>query len=179
MTTSLRPISYVLLAVVGVNGASTPEMVEMTRRGAPFFWTSAESQVYAESKRLVELGYLRATKAPGKTRSRTFYVLTPQGRRVLRRWLRQPAPFPTIQHEASFRLISSGLISDSEILASLRPLRLEVERLEAVIAEYEATGEVSPSMQRYARLDISLARKLLQAHREWVDEVEAELGNEA
>jgi DNA-binding PadR family transcriptional regulator len=165
------------MTLVGVDGAAAPDMVEMARRGGPFFWTSGDSQIYAETKRLAEFGYLHAQKEPGKTRSRTFYTLTPKGRRALQHWLRQPARFPAIQHEASFRLIANGLISDAEMVESLRGLRAEVERLEALLAEHATMLNEYPGPTRYGLLEISLARKLLQAHREWVDEVEQELGS--
>jgi hypothetical protein len=34
-----------MLAVIGDGGASTPELVEMVTRGAPFFWHRASTQV--------------------------------------------------------------------------------------------------------------------------------------
>src|SRR5438105_3233048 len=122
------PLSYVILAAIGELGASTPELVEMASRGT-MFWTSSPSQIYAEPKRLVALGWITGEKQPGKTRSRTVYRLTDSGRAALREWLRAPAGFPKLQHAASFRLFAGDLIDDAEILASLQQLREDIEQM--------------------------------------------------
>src|SRR5437660_9384868 len=116
------PLSYVILAAIGERGASTPELVDMASRGT-MFWTSSPSQIYAEPKRLLALGWITSEKQPGKTRSRTVYRLTPSGREALREWLRTPAGFPKLQHEACFRLFAGDMIEDGEILESLQRLR--------------------------------------------------------
>src|SRR5919197_521398 len=123
------PLSYVILAAIGELGASAPELVEMLSRGH-MYWTSSPSQIYAEPKRLLSLGWITAEKQPGKTRSRTVYRLTGEGREALREWLRAPAGFPRLQHEASVRLFAGDMIEDDEILASLRKLRADIEKME-------------------------------------------------
>jgi hypothetical protein len=40
----------------------------------------------------------------------------------------------------------------------------------------EAARPAFPHRERYLRLEHSLARRLLQAHLDWIDEVERELG---
>ena len=110
------PLSYVILAAIGERGASTPELVDMASRGT-MFWSSAPSQIYAEPRRLLALGWITGNKQAGKTRNRTVYRLTAKGRAALRDWLRAPAGFPKLQHEASFRLFAGDLIDDKEILA--------------------------------------------------------------
>ena len=70
----LTPFSYVVLTLVGRNGAGPHDLVRMARQGR-VHWSAAESQYYAEPKRLEKLGYLRAEKRPGRTRERTQYTL--------------------------------------------------------------------------------------------------------
>ena len=167
------------MALVGRGGATTPELVEMGSRGAPFFWTSAESQLYAEARRLAELGYLRPSKQPGRTRSRTRYEVTPRGIAALRRRLAEPAGFPRIQHEASFRLFAGDLIDDdAAILRSLDGLRADIERLELLLCQMEERAGMYPHRERYLRLQLSLARRMLDAHTGWLDEVSLELGGD-
>jgi DNA-binding PadR family transcriptional regulator len=174
-STGLTPLSCVVLAVVGRGGATTPEIVDMAARGAPFFWTSAESQVYAEPKRLLELGYLRASKTQGITRSRTRYELTEAGHEALRDSLAQPAGFPRIQHEASVRLLAGDLIGDDVIVSSLEGLGTEIASLEEKLAALEERALLFPHRAKYLALQLRLARRLLDAHREWVREVSEEL----
>src|SRR5919197_2553604 len=108
------PLSYVILAAIGELGASTPELVEMFSRGH-MFWTSSPRQIYAEPKRLRDLGWITSEKQPAKTRSRTVHHLTRKGREALREWMRAPAGFPRLQHEASIRLFAGDMIEDAEI----------------------------------------------------------------
>ena len=64
-TASLTPFSYVILVLVGEGGAGPHDLVRMMRQGAWAYWTSSQSQYYAEPKRLERLGYLTASKRPG------------------------------------------------------------------------------------------------------------------
>ena len=168
------PLSYVILAAIGERGASTPELVDMASRGS-MFWTSSPSQIYAEPKRLLALGWITSEKQPGKTRNRTMYRLTAGGRRALRNWLRQPSGFPKLQHEASIRLLAGDMIDDSEILASLQKLRRDIEEMSAIVATNIARAPSLPHRTRYLLLQQDLGSRLLRAHTEWLDAVEREL----
>ncbi len=167
----LRPWSYVVLALVGEGGAGAHDLVDMLRRGGRLLYAAAPSQLYAECKRLAQLGLLSARTEPGQTRPRTVYALTAAGRAALVDWLGRPAPFPRIQSEANVRLLAGDLIDDATILRSLEGLRDEARELGAVVAENERRAEELPHRARYLRLSHSLTRRLLQAHLEWLDEV--------
>jgi len=176
MSSALTGLSCAVLSLVGRSGATTPDLVEMGSRGAPFFWTSGESQIYSEVRRLAELGYLTRSKEPGRTRSRTRYELTPAGTAALRARLAEPAGFPRIQHEASFRLFAGDLIEDdAAILRSLEGLQEDVDRYEGLLREMESRAQLYPHRERYLKLQLSLARRLLEAHRDWLAEVAREL----
>ena len=172
----LSTLSYAVLAAVGEHGASTPDLVDIARRGAPLLWTSAESQMYSEPKRLSELGYLHSRKEPGKTRSRTVYTLTAKGRRSLTRWLATPAAFPRMQNEAAIRLLAADMVLEATTAAALLPLRHDLDRLDALVAESVERAHSLPHRERYLLLQLSLVRRMLQAHRDWLDEVERVLG---
>jgi DNA-binding PadR family transcriptional regulator len=169
------PLSYVVLAAIGEHGASTPELVDMFGRGH-MFWTSSPSQVYAEPGRLLALGWITSEKQAAKTRSRTLYRLTPAGRRALRKWLRQPAGFPRLQHEAAAHLFAGDMVEDRQIVASLQALRADIEEMSAVVELNIARAPLVPHRERYALLLQDLGRRLLQAHADWLDHVERELG---
>src|SRR5581483_1205344 len=103
--------------------------LDMFGRGG-VFWASSPSQVYAEPKRLLRLGWVAAEKQPAKTRHRTLYRLTQEGKAALQEWLRSPAGFPKLQHEPAIRLFAGDLIEDEEILASLEQLREDIASME-------------------------------------------------
>jgi DNA-binding PadR family transcriptional regulator len=78
MPHSLSSLAFAVMAVVGRDGASGPELVQMAAGGAPFFWTGAGSHVLRTARRLADDGYLRTRTEPATTRPRTIYELTPQ-----------------------------------------------------------------------------------------------------
>jgi DNA-binding PadR family transcriptional regulator len=104
------------------------------------------------------------------------YTLTEKGREALQEWLRRPAPFPRIEHEANLRLVAGDLLPDHEILDSLIAMRAELDNHQELIdRSLEGIEERLPHRARYLRLDYSLAQRLLDAHRAWLDDVEREL----
>ena len=65
-----------------------------------------------------------------------------------------------------------------EILASLQKLRDDIEEMSEVIATNIARAPSLPHRTRYALLLQDLGRRLLQAHTDWLDDVERELARE-
>jgi DNA-binding PadR family transcriptional regulator len=171
----LTPFSYVVLTLVGRNGAGPHDLVRMARQGR-VYWTAADSQWYAEPKRLATLGYLTAEKHPGRTRERTHYLLTDAGREALVAWAAEPARFPRIQHEAVTRLLLGDMVPDSVLVAGLQSMRGEIAEITAQLDAADAAAAEVPHRARYLRLNHALARRLVDAHSAWIDQVERELG---
>ena len=144
------------------------------RRGR-IYWAAAESQWYAEPKRLAGLGYLSAQRLPGKTTERTHYRLTAKGRQALRGWLAEPTAFPRIQSEASVRLLAADLIDDATTVGSLAALRPELDALEEDLDRDEDRARDFPERTRYLLLNHGLGRRLIATFREWIDDVERDL----
>jgi DNA-binding PadR family transcriptional regulator len=172
----LNPLSYVVLTLIGRNGAGAHDLVQMARRGQRLYWAGAASKMYAEPKRLEQLGYLDSRKEPGKTRERTYYTLTEKGLTALDEWLARPSPFPRIQSEAAVRVHASDLASDSRrVAASIAAMRAEIEEQARLLDEGERREPQFPHRRVQLKLLHSLGRRLLAAHLEWIDEVEHEL----
>jgi DNA-binding PadR family transcriptional regulator len=146
----------------------------MARRGRIYAYGAA-SQYYAEPKRLERLGYLSARKEPGKTRERTHYTLTEKGLAALREWGPQPTPFPRMDHQGVTRVLAADLIGEESVRESISGLRAEIADVSGRLDEAEAVAETLPHRQKYLLLNLRLARRLLEAHLEWVEEVEREL----
>ncbi len=172
----LNPLSYVVLTLIGRNGASAHDLVQMARRGQRLYWAGAASKMYAEPKRLEQRGYLDSRKEPGKTRQRTYYTLTEKGLTALDEWLARPSPFPRIQSEAAVRVQASDLASDSRrVAASIAAMRAEIEEQSRLLDESARREYRFPHRRVQLQLLHSLGRRLLAAHLEWIDEVEREL----
>ena len=171
----LTPFSYCVLALVGRDGAGPHDLARMMRAQGGLYWAAAESQWYAEPKRLERLGLLRSSRQPGRTTPRTHYELTDEGVQKLREWLRQPSSLPRIQHEALVRVLAADLGRDDEVLASLEVLGDDIAEKRELIAEARERAGSLPHRERYLRLVHRLGDLLLDAHEQWLDEVEQEL----
>ena len=174
MGTVLTPFSYVILALVGEGGAGPHDLVASMRRGR-LYWSASPSHFYAEPKRLERLGYLSSSKQPGKTKQRTHYMLTEAGRAALREWIARPTPFPRIQSEAMVKLTAGDFADDATLLESLRGLRAELDEIAVRLEESERVAATLPHRERYLKYSQALAHRIVQAHREWLDEVERDL----
>lgn len=177
MSNNLRPVSYMVLALVGREGAAAHDLVRMARGGQRLYYAGAASKIYEQPKRLERLGYLRSEKRPGKTSERTYYTLTEQGLAALREWLARPSSFPRIQSEVVPRVLASDLAEDERVVAhSLQALREEIAQLAEGIDADQQRAAAYPHRERQLKLVRSLGRRILQAHLDWIDEVEHELG---
>lgn len=170
----LTPFSYVVMTLIGRGGAGAHDLVRMARQGR-IYGDFADSQWYAEPKRLQRLGYLKAQKEPGKTRERTHYSLTDQGIEALREWMHEPARFSRIQMEPAWRLLAADLVGEPAVLQSLDGLRDQIAGLLALIELGEAVAPTVPSRETYLLLNHRLARRIVEAHAQWLDEVEQTL----
>lgn len=176
MSSDLNNVSYVTLVLIGEGGASPHDLVDMNRRGGEIYYSVAPSRLYAEPKRLQELGYVASEKRPGKTRERTFYTLTDKGREALRRWLLEPPSMPRIQNEAVAKLLAGDILGDDEQLAAtLLTLREQIEVQQAKLERARPRIDQLPHRRPYLLLVHELGNRLLQVQREWLDDVEREL----
>jgi DNA-binding PadR family transcriptional regulator len=146
----------------------------MARQGR-IYAAAAESQYYAEPKRLERLGYLSSRKEPGKTHERTHYTLTDKGLGALREWARRPVHFPRVLHEGVVRLLTADLVGESAVRASISELRVELDELDGLLDHAESVASTLPHREKYLRINHRLARRLIAAHRDWIAEVEREL----
>lgn len=110
------------------------------RRNLHFFWPRAESNLYAEPKRLVEGGWARAKSQPVGRRRRTMYSITAKGRRALQRWLREPAASSRLEAEPLVKFMFSEMITKDLVVQNLERFRNEAAtrqaQLSAIFEEY-------------------------------------------
>src|SRR5205809_3446129 len=109
----------------------------------------AESQYYAETKRLEKLGYLSSRTEPGQTRPRTLYELTEKGLDAVRAWVPQPTPFPKIHNEGIARVLAAELVGEEPVVESLGALRAEIADISARLDAGEAVAETLPHRKKY------------------------------
>lgn len=171
----LHPFSYVILTLVGRNGAGPHDLRRNAEQGR-MYWEAAPSQWYAEPKRLAKLGYLDAEKQPGRTRERTHYTLTDAGRRALEEWARTPAALPKIQNEGIVRVLASDLVPVDATLEGLAPLREQIEeQLAWVERARERRPQTAPHRAHLLAVNEIFGEGILRLQLEWLNEAEKTL----
>ncbi len=170
----LSLFSYEVLALVGHEGAGAHDLLRMAQRGRLLAW-AGESQYYVEPKRLAKLGYLDASRVPGKTRERTVYTLTGKGLATLREWGATPAHVTAFKSEALLRMLATDLVGEGPTRASIAALREDIADLEARLDASRESAEALPHRSKYLLLANDFLRGLLALHLDWVERVEAEL----
>jgi len=175
---NLNNVSYVTLALIGDGGASPQDLVEMNRSGGQIYYSVAASRLYAEPKRLEQLGYVRSERRPGKTRERSFYTLTKAGRQALRDWLVEPPALPRIQNEAVVKLMAGDILDNDDTLrATLLAVRGELDDQAERLVQARKRLDDLPHRRRYLLLIHELGTRLVQLQREWLEDVDRELGH--
>jgi DNA-binding PadR family transcriptional regulator len=170
----LTPTSYAVLVLLGRGGAGPHDLVRMMRQGR-IYESAAESQYYAEPKRLERLGYLRSERVPGRTHERTHYVLTETGIEALRQWMTRRPEHPTVGADPILRLLAADLVGEAVVKESLLTMRDDLDDLRARLDVADDVAATLPDREKYLRLNHRLARRVVDAYEDWLEEIEREL----
>ena len=143
---SLTTTSYAVLSVLALRDHSTYELTRQMKLSLHYIWPRAESNVYAEPKRLVAAGLAESREAWNGGRRRTIYSITEAGRTALADWLASPSSRQRFESEAVLKVFFAENGSREDLLASIRGIREEalaaIEHFLGFADRYEAgTGE--------------------------------------
>jgi len=127
---TLTTTSYAILGHLAMRPWTMYDLARQMRRNVHYFFPRAESQVYAEPRRLVGLGLATSrTEAAGR-RKRTVYEITDAGREALSRWLSEPvSKGPLLEFEGLLRVFLSPLGTTSDLTATLDAVRHDIDGL--------------------------------------------------
>lgn len=187
---TLTATSYAILGHLALRSWTMYEIAREMQRNVTFFFHRAESQVYAEPKRLVGLGLAAARVEYNGRRNRTVYEITEAGRAELARWLAlPPARGPSLEFEALLRVMLAPMGRDADLAATLADTRARIAPLlvtaERIRGEYLA-GEapfqhhmIYRSMMHdfltsFAELVDDWAERSLARMQEWPDQAGAD-----
>jgi len=137
---SRRPLtttSYAILAFLDLRPWATYDLANQLRRSLHFFWPRAESNLYAEPKRLVEAGLAEAREEWNGDRKRTVYSITDDGRGTFTEWLTTPVAPQRLESEAFLRILFGNRGSKQDLLNAIG--RLE-EDATAIVSNYTTYG---------------------------------------
>ena len=170
----LTPVSFAVLVLVGQGGAGPHDLVQMMRQGR-IYESAAESQYYAEPKRLERLGYLKASRVPGRTHERTHYELTDKGLDALREWIAGRPEHPRLASDPILRLLAADLVGEAPARESLLRMREDIADLRSRLHDADEAAHTLPHREKYLLLNHRLAGRVLDAYDQWIDEIEREL----
>jgi DNA-binding PadR family transcriptional regulator len=123
----LTTTSYGILGLLALRPFSTYELTRQMKRSYHRIWPRAESNVYAEPKRLVEAGLARADEEWTGKRRRTIYSITDAGRRALLDWHAAPSAPSRFESEALLKVFLGDSGTKADVLRSLGEMRAEAE----------------------------------------------------
>jgi DNA-binding PadR family transcriptional regulator len=127
-TRALTTTSYAILGLLAIQPWSTYELAQLMRRSLHFVWPRAESNLYAEPKRLVDAGLATAEVVWNGDRKRTVYSITAAGEAALRDWLgEEPAP-QRVESEAALRLLYGNSGTKENLLAAIERVAKDADQ---------------------------------------------------
>jgi DNA-binding PadR family transcriptional regulator len=119
---TLTTTSFAVLAVLSLRDHSTYDLIRQMRLTMHYMWPRAESNVYAEPRRLVAAGLATAREEWKGQRRRTIYSITDAGRAALAEWIASPSGRPRYECEALVKILFAENGSREDLLASIRGL---------------------------------------------------------
>ena len=117
------PTSYAILGLLALKPWTTYELAQQMERAVGQFWPRAESKLYEEPKKLVALGFARASSEMVGKRRRTVYTITGKGRKALARWVPTEGAGPAIEFEQLIKVFFAEHGTKDDLLATIAGVR--------------------------------------------------------
>jgi DNA-binding PadR family transcriptional regulator len=172
----LSPTAYVILGMVRTTPRSGYEIKAKVDRSTRFFWAASYGQIYPELRRLETQGLVEGTAAPRDGRRRTVYKITPQGRKALRAWLREPPTTFETRDEGLLKLFFADGLPPKDAVSTLEAMR---ERSQETLARLR---EIEPKAMAAGGSPLMVLRggiELNEWYSDWCERMERELLAEA
>ncbi|MBV9171220.1 MAG: PadR family transcriptional regulator [Chloroflexi bacterium] len=140
-TAEIGATTYAVLGLLCLRPWSAYELTQQMARSLRFIWPRAESGIYREPQKLVDIGYATAREVPaGPRRTKTVYSATAEGRQAMQHWLARPAARPQFESEALLKFFFADLGTIEDALRALEALATQAESLldvfRAITASY-------------------------------------------
>lgn len=179
---NLTTTGYAILCLLAIRPWSTYELAKQMKRSLHHVWPRAESNIYAEPKRLVQAGLAQAEVERVGNRPRTLYTITPKGRRTLERWIATESAPTRVESETLVKVLFGNYGSKDALLENLRAFAAEAEGVvtlfREVAAEYDRGTHPFPDrahvnslifrwISEHARLNVRWAEWAIERVETW------------
>jgi DNA-binding PadR family transcriptional regulator len=135
----LTTTSYGVLSILALRDHSTYDLARQMRMSLHYMWPRAESNVYAEPKRLVAAGLATSREEWTGSRRRTIYSITRAGRAALAEWLASPSSRQRNESEGLLKVLFAENGTKDDLLETIREIRRDAS---AVIEHFLQFADV-------------------------------------
>ena len=157
----LTTTSYGVLSILALRDHSTYDLTRQMRISLHYMWPRAESNVYAEPKRLVAAGLASSREEWTGSRRRTIYSITDAGRAALAEWLASPSARQRYESEGVLKVLFAENGTKDDLLATIRGIREDAIAVRDHFLQFADVYEAGEG-QYPDRFDLSaLAARLL------------------
>lgn len=171
--------SYAILALLNLRAWTGYELTNQAQRSLRYAWPKSERLLYAEPKKLVELGYATTHKEHVGNRTRNVYQITDRGRAALKGWAQTRTQPPHIEIEALLRLLFADHGDLDDLRGVLDELEDDVtERHEAVaalMASYLDGGHPFPQRTHLSVLFATFQIEMFTSIERWIEFTRTEI----
>lgn len=168
MTTS----SYAVLALLSLKPWTGYELTHQAQRSLRYAWPKSERLLYAEPKKLVELGYATSHQESTGNRTRSVYTITDDGRDALETWTTTEPQPPRFEIEPLLRLLFADRGSKDDLQDSLDKLEADIgEHHEAIVelmASYLEGGHPFPDRTHLSVLFATFQIEMFKSIEKWI-----------
>ena len=122
-------LSHAILATLLGGPVSGYKLTKRFNSAIGYFWQATHQQIYRELASLEEQGYVERVPSSSSSTEK-LYLLTPQGRESLSKWIMQPSEPGVLREDLLLKIRAGSLVPREAVLAELRRRRaLYAERL--------------------------------------------------
>ena len=133
---ALPVTTFAVLGQLAAGPSSGYEIKARLAGAAAQFWHASYSQIYAELRRLTELGLASEEHVLQEARpNKRVYTIPPVGRDALEEWLREPWGLASLKDESLVKLTLADPLSPAQVVAQLRLLKSAHEHRRAEFEE--------------------------------------------
>ena len=175
----LPTTTFAILGLLTFGEMSGYDLTKLVNRSVGFFWSPAKSQIYAELRRLVALGFATEREVAQRDRpDKRLYRVTSRGTEALRYWLERSEDEPE-SYKSPFlvKVFFGHLMDRGTFVRRMREYRAHCEEQLATLREVDRTIAGDPE----AAFPYFVLRSGLQHVRatiRWIDEVLRQLAKE-
>ncbi|MCH7670066.1 MAG: PadR family transcriptional regulator [Acidobacteria bacterium] len=165
--------SYAVLALLALKPWTGYELTHQAQRSLRYAWPKSERLLYAEPKKLVELGFATVHQEDSGKRTRNVYTITGEGRQALNEWTRTRTQPPRLEIEALLRVLFADHGSREDVLGALDEFEDDIGEHHQAIVElmgcYLDGGHPFPQRIHLSVLFAAFQIEMFKTFERWIE----------